>query len=150
MPTIFCQMLSVCIYCCLMVFVTIHYYQLNGAHLISSSSQIPLVDCVLSSKKIILLDGVHLIPSSSKIPFHSNQSLTISSNLRCFMLASLFQERFNFSEKETVELYVNKILNRGLCAMSLGESLLYKFPEVLTLEDFIMKPSRHLSSLVVY
>ena len=37
----------------------------------------------------------------------------------------MVQKRFKFPEK-TVELYVEKIANRGLCAIAQAESLRYK------------------------
>ena len=40
-------------------------------------------------------------------------------------LTSVVQKRFKFPEK-TVELYVEKIANRGLCAIAQAESLRYK------------------------
>jgi ribosomal protein S3 len=40
-------------------------------------------------------------------------------------LTSAVQKRFNFP-KDTVELYAEKVANRGLCAVAQAESLRYK------------------------
>lgn len=40
-------------------------------------------------------------------------------------LTSVVQKRFNFDEN-TVELYAEKVNNRGLCAIAQAESLRYK------------------------
>lgn len=40
-------------------------------------------------------------------------------------LTSVVQKRFNFKEN-TVELYAEKVNNRGLCAIAQAESLRYK------------------------
>ena len=40
-------------------------------------------------------------------------------------MASVVQKRFNF-EEGTVELYAEKVANRGLCAIAQAESLRFK------------------------
>lgn len=40
-------------------------------------------------------------------------------------LTSVVQKRFQFKE-EAVELYAEKVMNRGLCAVAQAESLRYK------------------------
>lgn len=51
-------------------------------------------------------------------------------------LTSVVQKRFNFPEK-SVELYAEKVSNRGLCAIAQAESLRYKLLGGLPVRRFI-------------
>lgn len=50
------------------------------------------------------------------------------------------QKRFNFP-KDTVELYAEKVANRGLCAVAQAESLRYKLLGGLAVRRWVVSAS---------
>lgn len=65
---------------------------------------------------------MHLSRSS---PCYSYATHVGEKGRRIRELTSAVQKRFNFPP-ETVELYAEKVANRGLCAVAQAESLRYK------------------------
>jgi ribosomal protein S3 len=53
-------------------------------------------------------------------------------------LTSAVQKRFNFPP-ETVELYAEKVANRGLCAVAQAESLRYKLLGGLAVRRWVLE-----------
>ena len=60
-------------------------------------------------------------------------------------LTSVFQKRFKFPEN-SVELYAEKVNNRGLCAIAQAESLRYKLLGGLAVRRYILIISQILSN----
>ncbi len=63
-----------------------------------------------------------IAPAASRLSF---ARLAGEKGRRIRELTSVVQKRFNFPP-ETVELYAEKVANRGLCAVAQAESLRYK------------------------
>jgi small subunit ribosomal protein S3e len=61
-------------------------------------------------------------------------------------LTSVVQKRFNFPEG-TVELYAEKVNNRGLCAIAQAESLRYKLLGGLAVRRYSPRPKCRKESL---
>jgi small subunit ribosomal protein S3e len=70
---------------------------------------------------------VRVTPTRTEIVIRATRTQKVlgEKGRRIRELMSLVQKRFNFPEG-TVELYADKVANRGLCAMAQAESLRYK------------------------
>ena len=78
-----------------------------------------------------VFNSFHVLASFSDCSLFSGEK-----GRRIRELTSLVQKRFNFPEG-TVELYAEKVNNRGLCAIAQAESLRYKLLGGLAVRRYI-------------